>query len=408
MSKPTTKKKNPALGRGLSALLDNAGDVSSPKAETPAAGEVAMIPVSAIEANPFQPRVEFEPEGLEELASSIGIHGVIQPVTVRKMGFDNYQLISGERRTRAAMMAGLTQIPAYVRTANDQGMLEMALIENIQRRDLNAIEIALSYQRLIEECELNQAELGDRVGKQRSTVTNYLRLLRLPDSIQKGVKEGKIGMGHARALINIENESIQETLYQTTLENNLSVRDIEKLSKLPSPIIMGLASGAINYEDTQAIQSADKDVQEGLYKLKVEHNLSTKQIREIGELPSVVIEAANNHEINGDQLLLISRVTDQERILELLEDARNGELNPSEVEPEIDFIPKNKDNPAYNPTSGTDWDPEIERIEEEFKARLKASTHIKTGKTGGGQIRISYKDRAELERILSVIPTIES
>ncbi|MEC8692258.1 MAG: ParB/RepB/Spo0J family partition protein [Bacteroidota bacterium] len=175
MSKPTTKKKNPALGRGLSALLDNAGDVSSPKAETPAAGEVAMIPVSAIEANPFQPRAEFEPEGLEELASSIGVHGVIQPVTVRKMGFDNYQLISGERRTRAAMMAGLTQIPAYVRTANDQGMLEMALIENIQRRDLNAIEIALSYQRLIEECDLNQAELGERVGKQRSTVTNYLR-----------------------------------------------------------------------------------------------------------------------------------------------------------------------------------------------------------------------------------------
>jgi ParB family chromosome partitioning protein len=408
MSKPTTKKKNPALGRGLSALLDNAGDVSSPKAETPAAGVVAMIPVSAIEANPFQPRVEFEPEGLEELASSIGIHGVIQPVTVRKMGFDNYQLISGERRTRAAMMAGLTQIPAYVRTANDQGMLEMALIENIQRRDLNAIEIALSYQRLIEECDLNQAELGDRVGKQRSTVTNYLRLLRLPDSIQKGVKEGKIGMGHARALINIENESIQETLYETTLENNLSVRDIEKLSKLPSAIIMGLASGAINYEDTQAIQSADKDVQDGLYKLTVEHNLSPKQIREIGELPSVVIEAANNHEINEDQLLLISRVSDKGRILELLEDARNGELNPSDVEPEIDFIPKSKENPAYNPTSGTDWDPEIERIEEEFKERLNASTYIKNGKTGGGQIRISYKDRAELERILSVIPTQKS
>ena len=408
MSKPTTKKKNPALGRGLSALLDNAGDVSSPKAETPAAGEVAMIPVSAIEANPFQPRVEFEPEGLEELASSIGVHGVIQPVTVRKMGFDTYQLISGERRTRAAMMAGLTQIPAYVRTANDQGMLEMALIENIQRRDLNAIEIALSYQRLIEECDLNQAELGDRVGKQRSTVTNYLRLLRLPDSIQKGVKEGKIGMGHARALINIENESIQETLYQTTVDHNLSVRDIEKLSKLSSPIIMGLASGAIDYDHTMAIQNSVKEMQDGLYKLTVEHNFSPKQIREIGELPDAVIHACVENEINAEQLLLLSRVTDQERILELLEDARNGELNPSEVEPEIDFIPKNKDNPAYNPTSGTDWDPEIERIEEEFKARLKASTHIKTGKTGGGQIRISYKDRAELERILSVIPTIES
>lgn len=408
MSKPTTKKKNPALGRGLSALLDNAGDVSSPKAETPAAGEVAMIPVSAIEANPFQPRAEFEPEGLEELASSIGVHGVIQPVTVRKMGFDNYQLISGERRTRAAMMAGLTQIPAYVRTANDQGMLEMALIENIQRRDLNAIEIALSYQRLIEECDLNQAELGERVGKQRSTVTNYLRLLRLPDSIQKGVKEGKIGMGHARALINIENGSIQETLYQTTIDHNLSVRDIERLSKLSSPIIMGLASGAIDYDHTVAIQNAVKEMQDGLFKLTIEHNFSPKQIREIGELPNEVINASIGNKISAEQLLLLSRISDQERVLELLEDARNGELNPSDIEPETEFIAKNKENPSYNPTSGTDWDPEIERIEEEFKARLKASTHIKTGKTGGGQIRISYKDRAELERILSLIPTIES
>ncbi|MEC8692257.1 MAG: hypothetical protein VXX46_00660 [Bacteroidota bacterium] len=226
--------------------------------------------------------------------------------------------------------------------------------------------------------------------------------------MQKGVKEGKIGMGHARALINIENGSIQETLFQTTLDHNLSVRDIERLSKLSSPIIMGLASGAIDYDHTVAIQNAVKEMQDGLFKLTVEHNFSPKQIREIGELPNEVINASIGNKISAEQLLLLSRVSNQERVLELLEDARNGELNPSDIEPETEFIAKNKENPSYNPTSGTDWDPEIERIEEEFKARLKASTHIKTGKTGGGQIRISYKDRAELERILSVIPTIES
>ena len=167
MTKPPVKKKSPAMGRGLSALLDDASEVLNKNNDDIGAGSVAMITVSAIEANPFQPRTDFEPRALEELASSISLHGLIQPVTVRKMSFNNYQLISGERRTRAAMMAGLSQIPAYVRTANDQGMLEMALIENIQRSELNAIEIALSYQRLMEECELKQEELGERVGKER-------------------------------------------------------------------------------------------------------------------------------------------------------------------------------------------------------------------------------------------------
>jgi ParB family chromosome partitioning protein len=166
---------------------------------------------------------------LLELAESIKIHGVIQPITVRKMGYDSYPIISGERRTRASILAGLTKIPAYIRVANDQEMLEMALIENIQREELNPIEIGLSYKRLMEECSLKQDEVGDRVGKNRSTVTNYLRLLKLPDSVQLALKEGKISMGHARAIINVDDPKKQEWMLEQMLANELSVRSVENL-----------------------------------------------------------------------------------------------------------------------------------------------------------------------------------
>ena len=299
MTKPPVKKKSPAMGRGLSALLDDASEVLNKNNDDIGAGSVAMIPVSAIEANPFQPRTDFEPRALEELASSISLHGLIQPVTVRKMSFNNYQLISGERRTRAAMMAGLSQIPAYVRTANDQGMLEMALIENIQRSELNAIEIALSYQRLMEECDLKQEELGERVGKERSTVTNYLRLLKLPEEIQLGIKQGQIGMGHARAMISMEDPEAQMRLFQEIIENKMSVRDVETLVK------------------------------------------ETKK-------------------------------------------------DPSNA-------------PSYSSVSGTDWDPEIDRISEPSSEKLKAAVHLKNGVKGKGKIIISYKNREDLERILDLI-----
>ena len=218
------------MGRGLSALLSDA-EVDATSRDGVNIGSVALIPLANLEANPFQPRTEFDPEQLEELRQSISIHGVIQPITVRKMGYDKYQLISGERRTRAAMMAGLTQIPAYIRVANDQEMLEIALIENIQRSDLNAIDVAVSYQRLIEECNISQDELGERVGKDRTTVNNYLRLLKLPDEIQMGIKVGKVSMGQARAIINIPDQQQQLELYQHIIANNLSVRDVEALAK---------------------------------------------------------------------------------------------------------------------------------------------------------------------------------
>ena len=220
-----TKK---VLGRGLSALLENA-DTDITGLEPKALHSIAEIKISQIIANPFQPRTEFDEEALNELSESIKVHGIIQPITVRKIGYEKYELISGERRTRASILAGLNAIPAYIRLANDQQMLEMALIENIQRENLNSIEVALSYKRLLDECGLKQEELGDRVGKKRSTVNNYLRLLKLPDEIQMAIKEGKLMMGHARALVNVENPENQLANFRAVINGSLSVRQVEDL-----------------------------------------------------------------------------------------------------------------------------------------------------------------------------------
>lgn len=226
------KIKKPALGRGLSALLKSAEtDVTAkPSVEgSTLADSISKIEVSKIEANPFQPRTHFEEEALQELTDSIKTYGIIQPVTVRKMGYDKYQLISGERRFRASQLAGLKEIPAYIRIANDQAMLEMALVENIQRSDLDAVEVAISFQRLLDECKITQEELSDRVSKNRSTVTNYLRLLKLPPEIQLGIRKRLISMGHARALVSVENTTEQLRIFEKTILDNLSVREVEQL-----------------------------------------------------------------------------------------------------------------------------------------------------------------------------------
>lgn len=233
-----SNKRN-SLGRGLSALLENTatdvtsgGDISGAPTIV---GAVAGIPLDKIEANPFQPRTSFVDEPLRELAASIREQGIIQPVTVRKIGYDKYQLISGERRFKASKIAGLTSIPAYIRIANDQAMLEMALVENIQRENLNPIEIALSYKRLIEECSLSNEELSKRVGKDRTTVSNYMRLLKLPAEIQAGIRDSKIFMGHARAIINVEDPEAQLGIYRNILQRELSVRNVEELVRQSSP-----------------------------------------------------------------------------------------------------------------------------------------------------------------------------
>ena len=254
MAKATKKQ---ALGRGLSALLKETAEVTSAteKNADKLVGNILEIELSQIEVNPFQPRTYFDEDALQELANSIRELGVIQPITVRKLSENKFQLVSGERRFRASKLLGNNTVPAYIRLANDQEMLEMALVENIQRKNLDPIEVALSYQRLIDEIKLTQEELSVRVGKKRSTVTNYLRLLKLDPIIQTGMRDGFISMGHGRALINVNSTADQLEIYENILRNKLSVRQTEDLvrnfkegkdqpektkSKLPSAILNSL------------------------------------------------------------------------------------------------------------------------------------------------------------------------
>lgn len=227
------------LGLGIRALLkgvDEATPAEQAEVVRTLAHSVAMIPIEEIEVNPYQPRKDFDQEALEELATSLRTYGLIQPVTVRRLSEGAFQLISGERRFRAAKLAGLTEVPAYVRLADDQEMLEMALVENIQREELNAIEVAISYQRLIDECQLTHEKMSERVGKQRSTITNHLRLLKLPPDIQSAIKERKLTMGHARALAGIQDYGTMDLLFKKTLNEDLSVRALEGLIRSYSQV----------------------------------------------------------------------------------------------------------------------------------------------------------------------------
>lgn len=221
--------KRDDLGKGIRALLE--GMDSSLSNEGALLGTSNAIPLSQIEVNPFQPRHDFNEQAMQELANSIRIHGVIQPITVRKISAKKYQLIAGERRLRAAKLAGLAEVPAFVRTADDEQMLEMALIENTHREDLNAIEVAINYKRLIDECNLIQEDLAEKVGKDRATVANYLRLLKLPPEIQQAIKDKTISMAHARALINVSDPVTQLQLYKEILDKELSVRQTEQLAR---------------------------------------------------------------------------------------------------------------------------------------------------------------------------------
>ena len=228
-------EKKRALGKGLSALLKNPDtDITTNESianTNQVVGSVSEIKIEQIEVNPFQPRTDFDQDALQELAISIKELGIIQPLTVRKLGYDKFQLISGERRFRASQLAGLKTVPVYVRIANDQAMLEMALVENIQREQLNPVEIALSYQRLIDECKLTQEKMSERVGKKRSTITNYLRLLKLPAEILAALRDESISMGHARALVNVKNQDTQINIFRDALNYGFTVREIEQVVK---------------------------------------------------------------------------------------------------------------------------------------------------------------------------------
>ena len=245
MTPKKSSRRKPALGKGLTALLKDTPFLAAQKAINPG----QEIPLQQIQTNPNQPRQDFAAAALQELCTSIQQHGIIQPITVRQLGPSAYQIIAGERRFQAAKLAKLTHIPAYIRTADDQQMLEMALVENIQRADLNPVEIALSYQRLLTECKMPQATLGTRVGKNRATVNNYLRLLKLPPEIQLALRDQKVSMGHARALVNVAKRDAQLKLFQQTLQAGLSVRNVETrvraLAKAKQPKTVAERAGAM-------------------------------------------------------------------------------------------------------------------------------------------------------------------
>lgn len=296
-----TSSKKPALGKGLSALLENAStDITSRTSKEAVVGNIALISVSLIEANPFNPRTNFEVEALNELANSIREHGIIQPITVRKVGVDKFQLISGERRFKAAQIADLKEIPAYIRVANDQAMLEMALVENIQREDLDAIEVALSYQRLIDECKLTQEQLSQKLSKSRSAITNFLRLLKLPALIQIGIRDGVISMGHARALVSAGDEKQQTKLFQLTVNEHLSVRQLENIIRDEIEVNTKPVKGKTTSKNTDL--SLDQDQ----FKYALAEKISAK----------VEIKKAPNG--NGKVIINFDTETDLNRIIELL------------------------------------------------------------------------------------------
>ena len=295
MAKATKKQ---ALGRGLSALLkDPSNDIksASDKNADKVVGSIVELDLGSIEVNPFQPRTSFNEESLRELASSIRELGVIQPITVRKIDFNKYQLVSGERRFRASKLVGLKTIPAYIRIANDQESLEMALVENIQRQDLDPIEIALSYQRLIEEINVTQEELSDRVGKNRSTIANYLRLLKLDPIIQTGMRDGFISMGHGRALINVADLSDQLDIYEKILSQNLSVRETEALVR--------------NFKNPIEKVASQKDVAPAFAK---------KAKKELTDIFETSVEVKVSKSGKGQLVVPFKNQEDFERILKLI------------------------------------------------------------------------------------------
>jgi ParB family chromosome partitioning protein len=270
--------KKQALGRGLSALLkDPENDIKSveDKGADKVVGNIIELELDAIEINPFQPRTNFNEDTLQELSTSIKELGVIQPITVRKLDYNKYQLISGERRLRASRLAGLTTVPAYIRIANDNESLVMALVENIQRHDLDPIEIALSYQRLIDEIQLTQEQMSDRVGKKRSTIANYLRLLKLDPIIQTGIRDGFISMGHGRAIINIEDHDAQADIYQQIVSGNLSVRETEALVKNYHESLLPSAPKAVK-SSSFAVQDEQKKAFTGFFGAKVDVKVDGK------------------------------------------------------------------------------------------------------------------------------------
>jgi ParB family chromosome partitioning protein len=350
----TKKSKGLGIGALLSTMNTNLEVEDKKELVNQLSTTVNEIPLSNIETNPYNPRVEFEPEALNELADSIRMHGLIQPITVRHLGGEKFQLISGERRLRASKIAGLESVPAYIRIADDDAMLELALIENIQRQDLNAIEIASTYERLMDELKLTHDTLSKRVGKKRSTVTNYLRLLKLPANIQAAIKEDSVSMGHARAMINIEDNGLVSLLCKEIIEKGISVRQVENYVKIINKslpeVLNGLKTGMISFAHAEIIQgNPDIVVQLSVYKEIIKKNLS---ISDTGLLMDQFNEQKSNFQ-----------GTDKVKKL---------------------------------PTT-------YQRVQENLKTILSAKVQLKVDAKGKGQILINFENDDDLNRIIELV-----
>jgi len=352
------KRKNKGLGVG--ALLSQINtSIESDKQElvSQLSNTITEIPLEQIEANPNNPRVEFDEEALAQLASSIKMHGLIQPITVRHLGEQQFQLISGERRLRASKLAGLQVVPAYVRVADDDAILELALIENIQRQDLNALEIATTYDRLMEELKLTHDTLAKRVGKKRSTVTNYLRLLKLPANIQSSITSEEISMGHARSLVNIEDASLQNFMCQEVVNKGLSVRQLEAyvkmLTKAMPKIVDAIKDKQISLKHAEIIsQLPDMSAQLSVYKDVVKYNLD---------------EAATEK--------LVSQH------LQRFDDEVHKKPAPTKTTLALPY----------------------QRVQDNLKSQLSTKVQLKVDKKGKGQIVINFMDDDDLNRILDLL-----
>lgn len=351
-------KKNKGLGIGalLSTMNTNLETEEKKELVNQLSTTVNEIALSNIEANPYNPRVEFEEEALQELSESIKIHGLIQPITVRHLGGERFQLISGERRLRASKMAGIETVPAYVRIAGDDAMLELALIENIQRQDLNSIEIANTYERLMDEMKITHETLAKRVGKKRSTVSNYLRLLKLPAVIQAAIKEEKITMGHAKALVNVENLSLVNVVCKEIIEQDLSVRKTEHYAKLFSKALPDLIQGL-----TSSV-------------------ISLGHFEKISETPDIVIQLSVYKEVVRKRLSIPET---ENLISQFLNGSNNSEKTISKPEAKL--------TAAY------------QRVKDNLKSLLSTKVELKVDKNGKGQIVINFQDVEDLNRIIETI-----
>jgi ParB family chromosome partitioning protein len=353
--------KRKQIGRGVASILGNINldteeQQEKEKVVKTLASAVAMLPIEQIEAYKDQPRQEFEETALQELSDSIKVHGLIQPITVRRMGDNQYQLISGERRLRASKLAKLQEIPAYVRVANDQEMLEMALVENIQREDLNPIEVATTYERLMEECNLTHKLLAQRVGKTRSSVTNYLRLLKLPPQVKTGLQEQSLSMGHARAIAGLDNSSLQVFLFQIITSEGLSVRQVEQitrdLAKLPPSIIDSLTALRIEIGHAQALaEIKDPALQISMHREIIDKDLSVEQIQAFVKRLKQKAEQKNQPK------------------------------------------PQKKENLSF----------EYQKVQDNLSHRFQTKVAIKRNDEGKGQIVLSFTSDEEFNRLLDII-----